>query len=206
MTPPSQPFSMTSRSSASTDDGGEAPFEPGALESNNNFSVNGYGSGGSSCSAGLKSRPSSGRSRRQSSVDRAFSYGHNGYAAYLAVDPGAFALTAPPPALSLEQMAPLSAPRKSKRSSWSITLLVFVTASLGVAVLFAILRSVLRHQVETKGCRMSYMRPSYIHFSSFDTEHTRFATKYSLYLYREQGIDDDKKVSASVLTALWVRG
>lgn len=36
---------------------------------------------------------------------------------------------------------------------------------------------------------MSYMRPSYIHFSEFDTEHTRFASKYSLYLYREQGID-----------------
>lgn len=41
---------------------------------------------------------------------------------------------------------------------------------------------------------MSYMRPSYTRFAEFDTEHTRFATKYSLYLYREQGIDGGTKV------------
>lgn len=38
------------------------------------------------------------------------------------------------------------------------------------------------------------MRPSYIHYHEFDTEHTRFATKYSLYLYREQGFDDEHKL------------
>lgn len=42
---------------------------------------------------------------------------------------------------------------------------------------------------------MSYMRPSYARLNDFDTEHTRFASKYSLYLYREQGImDHDTKV------------
>ncbi|KAL2261714.1 hypothetical protein VTK26DRAFT_3536 [Humicola hyalothermophila] len=41
---------------------------------------------------------------------------------------------------------------------------------------------------------MSYMRPSYIKLDEFDTEHTRLAAKYSLYLYREQGIDHDAKV------------
>ncbi|KAH6688077.1 PGAP1-like protein-domain-containing protein [Plectosphaerella plurivora] len=41
---------------------------------------------------------------------------------------------------------------------------------------------------------MSYMRPSYIHLKEFDTEHTRFATKYSLHLYREQGIDDGRRL------------
>lgn len=41
---------------------------------------------------------------------------------------------------------------------------------------------------------MSYMRPSYVRFSEFDTEHTRFATKYSLYLYREQGADDPNRL------------
>lgn len=41
---------------------------------------------------------------------------------------------------------------------------------------------------------MSYMRPSYARLNDFDTEHTRFASKYSLYLYREQGIDEDVKV------------
>ncbi|KAF2456102.1 PGAP1-like protein-domain-containing protein [Lineolata rhizophorae] len=41
---------------------------------------------------------------------------------------------------------------------------------------------------------MSYMRPGFVKFSDFDTEHTRFATKYSLHLYREGGIDEDVKV------------
>ena len=37
---------------------------------------------------------------------------------------------------------------------------------------------------------MSRMSPTYIKLSGFDTEHTRFATKYSLYLYREEGVDE----------------
>jgi len=41
---------------------------------------------------------------------------------------------------------------------------------------------------------MSYMRPAYARLDDFDTEHTRFASKYSLYLYREQGIDHGAKV------------
>lgn len=41
---------------------------------------------------------------------------------------------------------------------------------------------------------MSYMRPAFTRFSDFDTEHTRFASKYSLYLYREGGVDEDTRV------------
>lgn len=41
---------------------------------------------------------------------------------------------------------------------------------------------------------MSWMSPSFHKFNDFDTEHTRFATKYSLYLYREQGFDDRQKI------------
>ena len=48
---------------------------------------------------------------------------------------------------------------------------------------------------------MSYMRPSYAKLSDFDTEHTRLASKYSLYLYREQGIDHDVKVGDLALLA-----
>lgn len=43
---------------------------------------------------------------------------------------------------------------------------------------------------------MSYMRPYFAKYSDFDTEHTRFATKYSLYLYREGGVDEDTRVSS----------
>lgn len=41
---------------------------------------------------------------------------------------------------------------------------------------------------------MSYMMPSFARFSDFDTEYTRFASKYSLYLYREGGVDEDTRV------------
>lgn len=34
----------------------------------------------------------------------------------------------------------------------------------------------------------------YIEFRDFDTEHTRFATKYSLHIIREEGFDEDPKV------------
>ena len=42
---------------------------------------------------------------------------------------------------------------------------------------------------------MYYSRPIYTRFADFDTEHTRFASKYSLYLYREGGLDEDPKAS-----------
>lgn len=38
-------------------------------------------------------------------------------------------------------------------------------------------------------CRIVYMGPSYARIKAFDESHTHFASKYSLYLYREQGKD-----------------
>ena len=84
--------------------------------------------------------------------------------------------------------------RRAGRSLWSMSILALLTALLGIAVLLTILHSLVARQLDPKGCRMSYMRPSYLRFSDFDTEHTRFATKYSLYLYREQGVDDASQV------------
>lgn len=86
--------------------------------------------------------------------------------------------------------------RQRARSPWAITLLTLSVSLFGAALLGVILKSFVTRQFETdpKGCRMSYMRPSYAHISDFDTEHTRFASKYSLYLYREQGVDDETKV------------
>ncbi|KAF3918619.1 hypothetical protein AA313_de0203660 [Arthrobotrys entomopaga] len=37
------------------------------------------------------------------------------------------------------------------------------------------------------------MRPSYARLEDFDTEHSRFASKYSIYLYREENVDDTSK-------------
>lgn len=87
-------------------------------------------------------------------------------------------------------------PRPRSRNPWSITALTAVTFLAGIALLGVILESLVSRQLDPKGCRMSYMRPSYARLNDFDTEHTRFASKYSLYLYREQGVDDDVKVSS----------
>ncbi len=86
--------------------------------------------------------------------------------------------------------------RPRARSPWAITFLTLSVAVLGALLLGLIFKSLVTRQFEMdpKGCRMSYMRPSYAHLGEFDTEHTRFASKYSLYLYREQGVDDETKV------------
>ena len=41
---------------------------------------------------------------------------------------------------------------------------------------------------------MYWSRAMFIKFADFDTEHTRFASKYSLHIYREGGFDEDPKV------------
>jgi hypothetical protein len=33
------------------------------------------------------------------------------------------------------------------------------------------------------------MSPTFIRMLEFDTEHTRFASKYNLFVYREEGVD-----------------
>jgi hypothetical protein len=88
----------------------------------------------------------------------------------------------------------IPARRPPWRSPWAITFSALVAAIVGIGLLVAVLHSSVTRQLDPKGCRMSYMRPSYAKLNEFDTEHTRLASKYSLYLYREQGIDHDTKV------------
>lgn len=68
-------------------------------------------------------------------------------------------------------------------------LVSFILACLSFAILGLVAHSFLNLQRDSKGCKMSFMYPSYAKLHDFDTEHTRFATKYSLYLYREQNMD-----------------
>ncbi|VBB84091.1 Putative GPI inositol-deacylase [Podospora comata] len=80
------------------------------------------------------------------------------------------------------------------RSPWAIGLLALVASITGIALLLTVVHSSVTRQIDPKGCRMSYLRPSYAKLNEFDTEHTRLASKYSLYMYREQGIDHDTRV------------
>ncbi|KZF23497.1 PGAP1-domain-containing protein [Xylona heveae TC161] len=84
--------------------------------------------------------------------------------------------------------------RARSRSPWTCSPLILSTTVLAVLLVFAIAQSFVKRQLDPKGCRMSMMRPAFAKLVDFDTEHTRFASKYSLYLYREGGIDEDTMV------------
>ncbi|KAI0014289.1 PGAP1-domain-containing protein [Xylariaceae sp. FL0662B] len=90
------------------------------------------------------------------------------------------------------------------QSPWAISLVTFLTSVTGIALLLAVLYSSTALHCDRKGCRMSWMSPSYAKFHDFDTEHTRFASKYSLYLYREQGLDTGSKIKG--IPVLFVPG
>ena len=84
--------------------------------------------------------------------------------------------------------------RSRVRSPWRASLLTLTVTAASILFLFTLVRSLLTRQLEPKGCNMSFMAPMYAKLSGFDTEHTRFASKYSLYLYREGGVDEDTMV------------
>ncbi|KAG9786062.1 GPI inositol-deacylase-like protein, partial [Aureobasidium melanogenum] len=84
--------------------------------------------------------------------------------------------------------------RARLRSPWSCSLVTMICTGLSLLLLATIAQSFLGRQLDSKGCKMSYMLSAFAKYTDFDTEHTRFATKYSLYLYREAGIDQDTRV------------
>lgn len=84
--------------------------------------------------------------------------------------------------------------RARLRSPWSCSPVTLSCSTIALLLLFVIVQSFLSRQLDPKGCAMSYMRAAFAKFTDFDTEHTRFASKYSLYLYREGGIDEDTRV------------
>lgn len=84
--------------------------------------------------------------------------------------------------------------RVRRRNTWACSPCTIFITLLGLGALGLMVQSFLTRQMDTKGCVMSYMRPSYLKLDDFDTEHTRFANKYALYLYREGGIDEDSRV------------
>lgn len=92
-------------------------------------------------------------------------------------------------------MSPHTQRRRARlRSPWSCSMLTFLTTISAGILAIIIAQSFMTRQVDPKGAAMSYMRPAFAKFPDFDTEHTRFASKYSLYLYREGGIDEDTRV------------
>nr|POE85387.1 gpi inositol-deacylase [Quercus suber] len=116
---------------------------------------------------------------------------------------GARSETSPRSSYALEQPSPqVGEPTQETRPSyrirargpWSCSLPTVATSVCSILLLLTIIRSFITLQLDPKGCAMSYMMPSFVHFPDFDTEHTRFASKYSLYLYREGRMDEDTRV------------
>lgn len=75
------------------------------------------------------------------------------------------------------------------RSPWTCSILTALTTLLASVFLFFILRSFSVRQTGGDGCGIPVMSPAFLPMEGFDTEHTRFASKYNLYLYREAGVD-----------------
>ena len=88
----------------------------------------------------------------------------------------------------------LTVRRLRARNPWSTSSLTIGVTILSITLLYAIVNSFINLQRDPKGCKICWMVPAYAKLSGFDTEHTRFASKYSLYLYREQGVDEDTMV------------
>ena len=96
----------------------------------------------------------------------------------------------PTHAASLDKMT-----RRARfRNPWAASWLSLATFAVATALLLVLYQSVTQRQIDMKGGSMSYMASSFVRFGDFDTEHTRFATKYSLHMYRELGVDEDPRV------------
>lgn len=67
----------------------------------------------------------------------------------------------------------------------------YVTILLGGLIILLTLKSYTSklNGPDVPSCRVVWMYPSYIKINSFDQLHTKYASKYSIYLYREQGRD-----------------
>lgn len=92
--------------------------------------------------------------------------------------------------LSLEGSPETLRGRQSRfRSPWSCSLLTLSVALSGLGLLLFILHAFIHRPVGADGCDVPVMSPTYIRMVEFDAEHTRFASKYNLFLYREEGVD-----------------
>ncbi|KAM3077151.1 GPI inositol deacylase [Clarireedia jacksonii] len=141
-------------------------------------------------------RPSTARSRRPSNTNWKPAESRNGHVDKARLSDSAVISVASKGGIAADKMSPSqpTARRPRLRNPWAFTPLTLVTTLIALITLGSIIHSFTTRQLDNKGCRMSYMRPSFAKLSDFDTEHTRFASKYSVYLYREGMVDEDTKV------------
>ncbi|KAF9399747.1 GPI inositol deacylase [Mortierella sp. AD011] len=83
--------------------------------------------------------------------------------------------------------------------SYGCSLPLFVLFLLSFTLLGCLLHSSLYHQLDPKGCMMTYMQPTYYRILGFDKDYTDLAGKYGLLLYRDEG-DEHPALHPSQLT------
>lgn len=89
-------------------------------------------------------------------------------------------------------------------SPWSCSILTVLMTFFASVFMIFILRSFGARQVGSNGCGIPVMSPTFIRMLGFDTEHTRFASKYNLYLYREEGVNPYNQENIGVGTTVLV--
>ena len=119
----------------------------------------------------------------------------NGWKTSAALREGLPKISLAPAALPTEDMPGVRGWRRSRiRTPWACSWLTVGATVAAVILLLSIIHSFVTRQLDPKGCDMYWSRAMFIKFVDFDTEHTRFASKYSLHIYREGGFDEDPTV------------
>ncbi|RIB09972.1 PGAP1-like protein [Gigaspora rosea] len=88
--------------------------------------------------------------------------------------------------------------------SFSLSYSVIIIFLVTVCLLGMVIDSFLHYQKDAPGCKVSMMYPSYIKQHGFDSEQTRFAGKYGLYLYRDEAYDRSDQPTG--IPALFIPG
>ncbi|KAG0053764.1 GPI inositol deacylase [Gryganskiella cystojenkinii] len=91
--------------------------------------------------------------------------------------------------------------RNHPSPSIGCSLKLVAVALVSISVLGTAIHSSFNHQIDTKGCVMTYMQPTYYKLLDFDINQTRFASKYALLLYRDE-YDHHPQLDQSMLTRL----
>jgi hypothetical protein len=91
--------------------------------------------------------------------------------------------------------------RHGKRASKHVGLLSVLVLSLGFLAT-ALLSFMSRDPAQASQCEMAWMSPSYLRLNGFNETHSRLASKYSLWFYREQGYDLSNKVRPGDLSTI----
>ncbi|KAL2315260.1 GPI inositol-deacylase [Schizosaccharomyces pombe] len=93
----------------------------------------------------------------------------------------------------------ISIEKEIKISKGNVIVKAIRSWSLYVAIIAILLLLVILHSFQGRpqdnGCGKSYVWPSYVRFVDFDERYTRFANKYSLYLYREKSVEESDEPS-----------